>query len=150
SPQVLLNTSAGLLVGMLLGSLLAILFEQLDTRVRTSEVIIQMLNWPVLASIWYQDSKKETLVNPPQQSGNVESYGILRTNIGYSAIDKPLQSLVVTSALPRDGKSVVAANLAIFMAMAGKQTLLIDADLRRPTQHTLFNLPAESMGMSNA
>ena len=74
----------------------------------------------------------------------------MRTNIGFSAIDKPLHSILVTSAIPRDGKSVIAANLAIFMAKAGKNTLIIDADLHRPTQHTLFGLPAGSIGLSNA
>jgi len=74
----------------------------------------------------------------------------LRTNIGFSVVDKPLRSLLVTSAVPRDGKSVTAANLAIFMAKAGKNTLLIDADLRRPTQHEKFNLPGDKIGLSNA
>ena len=150
SPLVLFNTAAGLVAGMLLGILLAILFEQLDTRVRTAQVITEVLGWPVLTTVWQQDAKKEALVNPANQDANVESYRILRTNIGFSTIDKPLHSLVVTSALPRDGKSVIAANLAIFMARAGKQTLLIDADLHRPTQHTLFNLPPDRMGLSNA
>jgi len=57
---------------------------------------------------------------------------------------------MVTSALPRDGKSMIAANLAIIMARAGKQTLLIDADLHRPAQHKLFNLSSDRMGLSNA
>ena len=74
----------------------------------------------------------------------------MRTNIGFSVVDKPLRSLLVTSAVPRDGKSVTAANLAIFMAKAGKNTLLIDADLRRPTQHEKFNLPGDKIGLSNA
>lgn len=150
SPQVLFNTAAGLVAGMLLGILLAILFEQIDTRVRTAEAITQVLGWPVLTTVWQQDARKGALVNPANRNANVESYRILRTNIGFSTIDKPLHSLVVTSALPRDGKSMIAANLAIFMARAGKQTLLIDADLHRPTQHTLFNLPADRMGLSNA
>ena len=58
--------------------------------------------------------------------------------------------MIVTSAVPREGKSTIAANLAIFMARAGKSTLLIDADLRRPSLHSLFGLSPEKMGMSNA
>lgn len=148
-PNILLNTGAGLLIGLLLGVLLAVLFEQLDTRVRTPEVVTQLLDWPVLATIW-QAEPKEELVNPTGRNANVESYRILRTNIGFSAIDKPLHTLVVTSALPRDGKSVVAVNLAIFMAKAGKNTLLIDADLRHPILHEVFGIPADKMGLSNA
>ncbi|TMD25487.1 MAG: CpsD/CapB family tyrosine-protein kinase [Chloroflexi bacterium] len=74
----------------------------------------------------------------------------MRTNIGFSGIDKPLHSLVVTSAFPNDGKSTIAANLAIFMAKAGKNTILVDADLRRPTLQEKFGLPADKLGLSNA
>ena len=156
-PDVFLNTVVGLLAGLLNGFLLTILLEQLDTRVRTEEALTQIVDWPVLATIWYQDSSKkdkyksdEELVNPPEHSANVESYRILRTNIGFSMIDKPLRSIMVVSATPHDGKSVVASNLAIFMAKAGKKTLVIDADLRRPTLSKKFHLPAGRMGLSNA
>lgn len=148
-PNLLLNTSAGLLAGLLLGMLLAVLFEQLDVRVRTSEALVQLLDWSVLATIW-QAGPKEDVINPTGSQANVEAFRILRTNIGFSAVDRPLRSLLVTSALPRDGKSVTAANLAIFMAKAGKTTLLIDADLRRPGQHDLFGLSSDRMGLSNA
>jgi Mrp family chromosome partitioning ATPase/capsular polysaccharide biosynthesis protein len=148
-PKILLNTAAGLVAGLLLGMLLAVLFEELDTRVRTPELLTQLLDWPILATIWRAGSK-ENVIHPTGQNANVESYRILRTNIGFSEIDKPVHTLVVTSAAPQDGKSVVAANLAIFMAKAGKSTILIDADLRRPTQHEIFGIPAHSMGFSNA
>src|SRR5205807_3339591 len=85
-----------------------------------------------------------------QHSANVESYRILRTNIGFSVIDKPLHSIMVTSAVPHDGKSTIAANLAIFMAKVGKKTLIIDADLRRPTLDEKFHLSTDKMGLSNA
>jgi Mrp family chromosome partitioning ATPase len=150
-PRILLNTAGGLVAGLLLGIVLALLYERLDTRVRTPEVLTQLLGWPVLATIWRARSLKPVdVINPRDQDANVEPYRILRANIGFSALDKPLHSIVVTSALPRDGKSVIAANLAIFMAKAGKNTLLIDADLRRPSQHTLFDLPANCFGLSNA
>lgn len=156
-PNVLLNTAIGFLVGLLNGLLLAMLFEQLDTRVRTEETLTQLVDWPVLAKIWNQAPTKkdknklgEEMVNPPPHSPNVESYRILRTNIGFSMVDKQLHSMMVVSAQPQDGKSTVAANLAIFMAKAGKKTLLIDADLRRPTQSKKFHLPAGKSGLSNA
>jgi non-specific protein-tyrosine kinase len=137
------------LTGLLLGILLVVLFELLDVRVRTPEALAELLHWPALATIW-QATSKEDVINPTGRNANVESYRILRTNVGFSSIDKPLHTLVVTSVAPRDGKSVVAANLAIFMARVGKNTLLVDADLRRPTQHELFNLPAHTTGLSNA
>ena len=148
-PNKLLNTGIGLLAGLLLGISVALLFEQLDTRVRTSEALSQLLDWPVLASI-LQAEPKEEVVNPTGRNVNVEPYRILRTNISFSAIDKPLRTILVTSSVPREGKSLTTANLAIFMAKAGKTTLLIDVDLRRPTQHELFGLSADTKGFTNA
>ncbi len=150
-PNTLLYTGIGLLVGLLLGMLLALLNDQLDTRVRTSEEIYRLFGWPVLATIWRAKSeKREDVINPVGNNANIEAYRILRTNIGFSSIDKSLGSMVVTSAMPRDGKSAIAANLAIFMAKAGKNTLLIDADLHRPSLHILFGLPSDKLGLSNA
>lgn len=150
-PDVPLYTGVGLLVGLLLGILLALLLERLDTRIRTPEAITRLLGLPVLASVWRAKSPSPSdVINPAGQNANSEAYRILRTNIGFSSIDNPLHSLVVTSAIPRDGKSVIAANLAIFMAKAGKSTLLVDADLRRPSQHTFFNLSPDKLGLSNA
>ena len=64
---------------------------------------------------------------------------MLRTAIQYSRIDKPVKTLLIVSALPKEGKSTTTANIAITMAKAGLKTLLIDGDLRRPIQHRLFN-----------
>ncbi len=150
-PNKLLNTSAGLVGGLFLGMVLAVLFEQLDTHVRTAEALTQLLEWPVLGTVWKtRPADKSDVINPQGHDANVESYRILRTNLGFSSIDKPLHSMMVTSAMPGDGKSTIAANLAIFMAKAGKNTLLVDGDLRRPMQHQIFNLTADKKGLSNA
>ncbi len=149
-PNILLNTGVGLVIGLLLGMLLAVVFEHVDPRVRTSEALTKLLNWPVLTTIGYARSPhKEAVLNPTGRDENIEGYRFLRTNIGYIGKDKPQQSVMVTSALPHEGKSVISANLAIFMARAGKKTLLIDANLRSPTLHTLFDLSPDKMGLSN-
>lgn len=152
-PNKLINTAGGLLIGLLMGMLLVLLFELLDRRVRNPEALSQLLDWPILTTLWLaQPSKKgEGLIfNPTVHSANVEPFRILRTNIGFTTIEKPQRSIVVTSTSPLEGKSTVAANLAISMAMAGKTTLLIDADLRRPTLQHLFGLSPEKKGLSNA
>jgi len=148
-PRVHLNAVAGLVIGFLVGMLFVILLELLDTRVRTPEALTQLLCCPVLATVWQARSNEEVF-KPKGNNANLEAYRILRTNIGFSMIDKPVHTLVVTSVTPREGKSVVAANLSIFMAKAGKNTLLIDADLRRPVLSDLFGIPGDRMGLSNA
>jgi non-specific protein-tyrosine kinase len=150
-PNKLLNTGAGLLFGLLLGMLFAVLFELLDSRIRTPEALNQLLGWPVLATICKaRPSSNKEVNNPKGNDANLEAYRILRTNIGFATVDKPVHTLAVTSVSSRDGRSVVAANLAIFMAKAGKNTLLIDADFRRPILGDLFGIPDVGMGLSNA
>lgn len=69
-----------------------------------------------------------------------EAYRTLRTNLSFYSLDKPLQTLVVTSPTPGEGKSTTIANLAVTMAQGGRRTILVDCDLRRPSLHTLFDL----------
>ena len=77
-----------------------------------------------------------------------EAYRSLRTNLEFSNLDKSLHSLLVTSAVADEGKSTTLANLAVTMAQAGKPVILIDCDLRRPSQHQIFNLK-NSTGISD-
>ncbi len=152
-PKVLLNTVLGLGAGLFLGLVIALLFEQLDTRVHTPEEIGQVLDWPVLGVTWFIDpakDKQEVLINPKTHSINAESYRMMRTNIGFLAAARSVGSLVITSAMPFDGKTTVACNLAIFMAKAGKNTLLVDADLHRPALHKQFAFSRDAKGLSDA
>src|SRR5574341_1220639 len=82
-----------------------------------------------------------TLTNP--RSPASEAYRTLRTNLIFSSINQALHTLVVTSPAPEEGKSVTLANLAITFAQGGKKTLLVDCDLRRPNQHTIWGAPQE-------
>jgi non-specific protein-tyrosine kinase len=78
-----------------------------------------------------------TLTNP--RSPAAEAYRTLRTNLYFFSLDEALETLVVTSAAPGEGKSTTLSNLAVAMAQGEKRTLLVDADLRRPSLHKLFN-----------
>ena len=75
------------------------------------------------------------------RSAAAEAYRTLSTNIQFSSLDRELRSLLVTSVGADEGKSIVLANLAITMAESGRRVVMLDCDLRRPTLHTIFQLP---------
>lgn len=89
-------------------------------------------------------SAKDSLVTLSQpRSPAAEAYRTLRTNLMFSSLDKPLTTLLVTSAAPDEGKSTTLANLAVTMAQSSRRTILVDCDLRRPTQHEIWGLANE-------
>lgn len=87
-----------------------------------------------------------TLTDP--QSPISEAYRTLRTNLSFYSLDKPLQTLVVTSPAGGADKGEAVANLAVTMAQSGRKTLLIDCDLRRPVLHEFFGLNNDD-GLTN-
>lgn len=86
-----------------------------------------------------RDYKLETLDNP--KSPISEAYRTLRTNIQFANVDQIVKRILFTSAGPGEGKSTTVANLAVSIAQSGKSVLIIDADLRNPSQHKIFKLP---------
>jgi capsular exopolysaccharide synthesis family protein len=77
-----------------------------------------------------------------------EAFRTIRTNIEFSSIDKQIKNILVTSTIPSEGKSTIAANLGVTMAAAGKRVLLIDADLRNPALGKYFN-KSSHVGLTN-
>jgi tyrosine-protein kinase len=137
SPRVLLNTLLGLLGGLVVAGTLVATLEFMDQRLRTPEDVRERLDLPTLAVI--------PRFRRDRGQGGSRSYGMageayrrLRTNVMFAAIDRPLTSVVVVSVRAAEGKSRTAANLAGVIAAAGQRVVLVDADMRRPTLHTLF------------
>ncbi|BCL79504.1 polysaccharide biosynthesis tyrosine autokinase [Ktedonobacteria bacterium brp13] len=151
-PDVSLYALLGLLGGLLLGSLLIIVWAKLDKRIRTADDLHLSVPWPVLATLRRSTPPALPLhaASLNAQSLNGEAYRLLRSSLGFVEVDKPLRYLMVTSTQTGDGKSTVAAHLACYMAKAGKRTLLIDANLRQPSLHQFFDLPTIKRGLSNA
>ena len=81
------------------------------------------------------------IVHTDPKSPISESYRVLRTNIQFASVDKPIKTIAVTSSSPGEGKTTTISNLAITFAQSGSKVLLIDADLRKPRIHKVFHLP---------
>jgi succinoglycan biosynthesis transport protein ExoP len=147
SPRPLLNALLAIVLGLMLVAAAVFLFAYLDDTVQTPEVVEELTGLPTLGTVLRMtgDAKRSemyrlaTLVYP--RSAAAEAYRTLRANVDFTAVDDPVRTLLVTSAVPSEGKTVTAANLAIAFALAGRRVLLVDADLRRPGIHTIFNLP---------
>lgn len=154
APNVPLNVILGAVGGLLLGIGAAFVAEQLDDSVKTAADVHEACGLATIGSIGQSriDPKKEkiywlvTLLYP--RAAVAESFRSLRTSLQFASIDQDVQTLLVTSPLPGDGKTTIAANLAVAFALAGRRTILVDADLRRPTVHQVFGLSGES-GLTN-
>ncbi len=140
-PTTLLAAFAGLLVAVAV----LILVEFLDTSVRTNTDVFGAIGAPVLSTIpklrgLRDPARRLFIVERPNEQAS-ESVRLLRTNIEFASAAHPVKVLVVSSAAPGEGKSTVAANLAVAMAQAGLKTVLVDADLRQSVQHRIFEVP---------
>ena len=147
----------GAVMGLVLGVGLAMVMESLDTTLKTPEEVEGWLEIPNLALIPHMEFTSgnpvkeefpELIVHHGTQPLASESYRGLRTTILFSTPGQAPRILLVTSSLPLEGKSMTCANLATAMAKAEPNVLLVDADLRRPSLHKIFHLPAEP-GLSN-
>ena len=146
SPRVLLNTALAAFVGLLLAIGIAFLLEYLDDTVKSGGDVEALVGVPTLGAIIRMKGGGDrseiyhlaALLYP--RSPAAEAYRTLRTNVEFAAVDAPVRTLLVTSSIPGEGKTTTAANLAVVFAQAGRRTLLIDADLRKPGVHKMFNL----------
>jgi len=146
-PSRSLNIALGVLVGLFGGIGLAFLFENLDTKLYTTAQIQEATNLPTLVSIPSARKRGQAgFLNGGSPEG--EAFRRLRTRILTLDQDEPLRSLAVTSAIPGEGKSTVVASLAYTMAQTGHRVVVVDADLRRPTLHNIFELPNQ-LGLSS-
>jgi capsular exopolysaccharide synthesis family protein len=144
-PRVALNLALGALVGLVVGLGLAFFIEYLDTSVKTMEDVESLLGVPVLAII---PRNIKILHKEPGDTPDAEAYRILRTNIEFNRKNPEANAISVASGGPGEGKSTTIANLAFTSAQGGYTTLIVDADLRRPVQHTLFDL-SNKVGLTN-
>jgi len=149
SPKPVLNLVLGAFIGLMIGFGVAILRELLDNTISSPEDVEQAVSAPLLASIAYDNDvpKHPLLVHAGSHAPRVEAFRLLRTNLQFLNLDTRPRSLVITSAVPSEGKTSTATNLAIALAQTGQRVLLVDGDLRRPKVASLLGLE-RSVGLT--
>lgn len=162
SPRPAFNLALGGLVGLLLAAATAVILEARDTSIKNVKEARKRFEYPLLGTIpTFNESDSvsprsrnlgwivpEIPVRDLPRSAISESYRMLQTNLRFLSSDREMRAIVVTSSVPREGKSTISANLAATMAQAGRRVLLIDADMRRSSQHQIWDVP-NTAGLSN-
>jgi capsular exopolysaccharide synthesis family protein len=152
SPKPMRDAALGAFAGLLLGVGICFVREQLDDRVHSAHEVERATGLPLLVQLPYDEESAKhpehlAAIERPLASLS-EAARSLRTAIQFLGTTKPVKVVVVTSAAPGEGKSLVAANLAAVYAQAGNRTLLVAADLRRPRLSTMFETSERSPGLT--
>lgn len=156
------NLALGNLLGILLAIGTALILDGLDTSIKTVKEAREVFGYILLGLIpVFGKSEKFTsrsgdpeqsvpkiLVRDIPRSPISEAYQMLQANLGFLSSDKELKVIVVTSSVPQEGKSTLCANLAVAIAQSERRVLLVDADMRQPSQHKIWNLLNQA-GLSN-
>ncbi|MFW6870149.1 polysaccharide biosynthesis tyrosine autokinase [Nocardioides sp. CPCC 206347] len=151
SPDVLLNLVVAGLIGLLVGVALAVARDLLDRTIRTADDVAELTESPVLASIGFDGDIKSAplLTDLGGFAARTEAFRLLRTNLQFIDLDHQPRCIVITSAVPGEGKTMTSTNLAVALAQTGRNTLIIDADLRRPRVASTLGLDP-AIGLTTA
>lgn len=151
SPKRNLDLALGLIVGLAVGVGFAVLGETLDTSVKSPQEVQDLAGAAALGIIAFDPDaeRRPLIVEVSPHSPRSEAFRQLRTNLQFVDAGNPLRSVVVTSALPREGKSTTTCNLAITLARAGVKVLLVEGDLRRPRIGRYLGLPDSADGLTD-
>lgn len=145
APRPVRDAILGLLLGGVLGVVLALLVDALDTRVRSAAEIAELLGQPLLARLPSPPrrlARRDRLAMLAQPTGpHAESFRMLRSNVEFALLGRDERTILVTSAVGGEGKSTTVANLAVALARGGRRVALVDLDLRRPHLHRFFDVP---------
>src|SRR4029453_5842561 len=132
-PQTTRNVALGLVVGLFAGAGLAVLRKTLDRSGRSSEDVASAAGAGVLATVLRDETLGgSTAIEWDRDRPAVESYRQLRTNLQYLSVDQPPTVIMISSALPSEGKTTTVVNLGLALADSGRRVTIVEADLRKP------------------
>lgn len=150
-PQPVANVGFGIVIGLMLAGGIAFLIEYIDDTIRTPEDVERILGLPVIGYIGDMNDGsaefEEIHVVKRPRSPIAEAFRSLRTNLEFTNVDKSLNTILITSSGPAEGKTTVSSNLAAIIAQSGRRVLIIDADMRRPRLHSVFGV-SNRVGLS--
>jgi polysaccharide biosynthesis transport protein len=153
SPKVNQNLLTGASLGLLLAIAAAIALQSTDTLLRGSDEVKILFGYPLLGILPNLGEKMPNVpsvfVRDNPQSPISEAYRMLQTSLQFLSSDRKIKVIVVTSTIPGEGKSTISSNLAVAMAQRGRRVLLVDADMRRPTQGSIWGMQESEVGLSN-
>ncbi len=142
-PRTMMNTILAIVVGAMMAIGVVFLIEYLDDTVRDPEEVSLAFDLPVIGFFTRtKNNMNAPIVAEEPRSPVAEAYRSLRSNVQFAGVDRPIRSILITSPSPEEGKTTVAANLAVVMMQDGMKVVLVDADMRRPQVH-------KAMGMTN-
>ncbi|BBX18005.1 chromosome partitioning protein [Mycolicibacterium duvalii] len=141
-PKTLRNIAVGLALGIVFGIGLAVFRDLMDNTVKDSGTLEEITGTGVVGSIPLDKERRRqpAIAFDADNSGIAEAFRKLRTNLQFLSVDNPPRVIVVTSSMPSEGKSTTAINIALALAEAEHNVVLVDGDLRRPTAHKYLDL----------
>lgn len=142
TPRTMMNIGIGLVAGLLLGLGIAFLRDLLDNTVKSRETLEEITGTGIVGTIPLDKERRKhaAIAFDRDNSAIAEAFRKIRTNLQFLAVDNPPRVIVLTSSVPNEGKSTTAINVALSLAEADHNVVLIDGDMRRPTLHKYLDL----------
>ncbi|WP_298847226.1 polysaccharide biosynthesis tyrosine autokinase [Clostridium sp.] len=147
-PNKKLNIAKAFILGLIFSLSLAFFIDHLDNTIKSEEDVERQLGLPTMGLIPKQKNMMNLIVEKQPKSQVAEAFKSMRTNLLFSLENRGINTLMVSSSSPNEGKTSVSTNIAFAIAKTGKRVLLVDCDLRKPSVHRYFNI-SNSEGLAD-